>query len=153
MLRSCTLAFFLLVGYVRFAASPGRPITPGQKYSQNATLQARPYETFSTARVLEQNTTGLEWFQKRLKTYMKTKHVMQMCARTYEEGSILSQSLGFMTVDCKDKYVVGRITKVGLRSLPSTLPAPETCDCKHECAIEHMSTARLRCVQCVHIFC
>ena len=46
--------------------------------------------------------------------YMKTKHVTEMCTRTYE-GSILSQSLGFLTVDCKDKYVVGRMTKVGRR--------------------------------------
>ena len=46
--------------------------------------------------------------------YMKTKHLTKMCTRTYE-GSILSQSLGFLTVDCKDKYVVGRMTKVGRR--------------------------------------
>ena len=38
------------------------------------------------------------------------------------------------------------------RSLPSTLPSSETCDCKQSVLEKCMSIARLRCVQCVHIF-
>ena len=57
--------------------------------------------------------------------YMKTKHVTEMCTRTYE-GSILSQSLGFLTVDCKDKYVVGRMTKVGLQAPQSAKHSSST---------------------------